>query len=115
MPTQMVMKGIPTSIVPAGTAVGSPVNGSAYALSSFRQNRPVTWRTAFGTAPGAVSVALQGIIDPSGSAWFDIDTSTAVGGETRTVSAAAFPNVTQIRGRMNSVTGGSTFAVEVIV
>ncbi len=114
MPQEGLLKGIPTFIVPS-TAVGAGVNGAAFALPSSRAGRPVTWRTAFQTPPGAVSMRLQGSLSANTPVWFDIDSSTNVNGEIKTVSGDVFPSVQVVRGRMESVTGGDNFAVEITI
>src|SRR5262245_49698941 len=116
MPTEGLLKGTLTPLIPALTAVGAGVNGAAFSLPHSRAGRPVTWKTTFATDPSAVSVRLQGAFDASNPVWFDIDTSTVfTAGETRTISGATFPNVQQVRARMETVTGGATFKVEIII
>lgn len=116
MPVEGLLKGTLAALIPAGTAVGAAVNGAAFSLPHSRAGRPVTWKVAFaGGDPSAVSTRLQGNFDAENPVWFDIDASTVTTGETKTVSAATFPNVEQVRARMETVTGGVTFKVEIII
>ena len=47
------------------------------------------WQTIFGTAPTAVSMALQGAMADVDSEYQTVDTTTNTAGEARTVTASA--------------------------
>jgi hypothetical protein len=61
--------------------------------------RAFSWQATYANAPSAVSIKLQGTVDFS--VWFDLDTSTATGGETRTVIDRV---VAGVRGYVNTIT-----------
>jgi hypothetical protein len=90
------------------TFPGSAQAGSQFALPSFTGlpdgGTAVRWQTIFGTAPTAVNIVLQGAMSDVDSEYFLIDTTTALGGEARTVAnvQAKF-----IRIKFISSTGGS--------
>lgn len=65
----------------------------------------VTWSTEFPSAPGAVTVNLQGAINNSDAEYTTIDTSTAVGGETRWYTGTRFRFV---RLNIAGASGGSS-------
>ena len=50
------------------------------------QGHAVRWQTIFGTAPTTVNIRLQGAMADVDAEYADIDTSTATGGEARTVT-----------------------------
>lgn len=68
----------------------------------------VTWQTSFGSAPASCTILLQGSND--NVTWNTIDTSTAVGGEIRTITTA----VTFVRARINAISGGAEVTVSLI-
>ena len=47
--------------------------------------RAITWQASYAVAPGAVSLNLQGAFNDVEAEYAILDTSTAVGGETKTV------------------------------
>lgn len=61
----------------------------------------LTWQTSFDVNPSVVNITLQVSID--GISWTTIDTTTAVGGETRVISAAT--SATFIRANVVTNTG----------
>jgi hypothetical protein len=75
------------------------------------EGRTVTWQTIFGTAPSAVNVSLQAAMHDTDAEYKDIDASTQVNGEERTVAnvRARF-----LRAKMNSITGGGGVTVQVL-
>lgn len=75
------------------------------------QGHTVRWQTLFGTAPTAVSVALQSAMADVDSEYKDIDTSTNTAGEARTVTnvRARF-----LRAKKNSSTAGANFTVKIL-
>src|SRR5712692_6915880 len=50
------------------------------------QTHAVRWQTIFGTAPTAINIRLQGAMADVDTEYADLDTSTATGGEARTVT-----------------------------
>src|SRR5579859_3955793 len=69
---------------------GSAQAGSQFAIPSFAGlpdgGTAVRWQTIFGTAPTAVSLALQGAMADIDSEYQTIDTTTNTAGEARTVT-----------------------------
>jgi hypothetical protein len=98
------------------TFPGSAQAGSQFALPSFTGlpdgGTAVRWQTIFGGAPTAVNMVLQGAMSDVDSEYFLIDTTTATGGEARTVAnvQAKF-----IRIKFISSTGGSGLTAKVQV
>lgn len=69
----------------------------------------LSWTTKFfGGNPASVSISIQGSNTDVDGSYSTIDTSTVVGGETRTKTAQAFKF---FRAIVNSASGGSTFEV----
>ena len=64
----------------------------------------IRWQTLFGTSPTAINISLQGAINDVDAEYKDIDASTNVGGEARTVSGV---QARFLRVRVNSSTVGS--------
>jgi hypothetical protein len=60
-------------------AVQSPTGDAA-------NNLFVTWQTSYPSQPAGISAQLQGSLDDVDAHYFTIDTSTAVGGEVRSVA-----------------------------
>jgi len=75
------------------------------------QGHTVRWQTVFGGAPSAVNIRLQGAIADVDGEYTDIDTSTAIAGEARTVSdvRARFLRVKKI-----TSTGGSSLTAKIL-
>ena len=73
--------------------------------------RTITWQTIYGSAPSAVSIALQAAMNDVDGQYSTIDTSTATGGEMRVVT-----NVRSnfVRAKVSSITGGSGITVQVL-
>lgn len=112
----------PYSIFPGDVALAfnseAPASGQAsqqFALpnySGFPENgRTIRWQTIFGTAPSAVSVALETAMIDSDSEYTAIDTSTAAAGEARTVTGV---RANFVRAKVTSITGGSGVIVQVL-
>jgi hypothetical protein len=112
----------PYAIFPGDVALAfnseSPAAGQAsqqFGLpnySGFPENgRMVRWQTIFGTAPSAVSVVLQTAMSDADSQYTTIDTSTATGGEARTVTGV---RANFIRAKVSSITGGAGVTVQVM-
>src|SRR5579872_3362328 len=73
--------------------------------SGFPENgRTIRWQTIFGTAPTAVSIALQTAMVDSDSQYTTVDSSAATGGEARTVTGV---RGNFVRAKVSSITGGS--------
>lgn len=112
----------PYSIFPGDVAFAfnaeSPSAGQAsqqFALPSYagfpENGRTVRWQTSFGTSPTAVSVVLQTSLTDVDAQYSTIDTSTATGGEARTVTGV---RGNFIRSKVSSITGGSGVTVQVL-
>lgn len=112
----------PYSVFPGDVALAlngeSPSGGQAsqqFALPSYagmpNNGRMIAWQTLYGSAPSAVSVALQSAMNDVDAQYSTIDTSTATAGESRTVT-----NVRGnfVRAKVSSITGGSGVTVQVL-
>src|SRR5262245_32620861 len=68
----------------------SATSGSQFALVRANAGGPtgftVRWQTLFAAAPTAINVSLQGAMSDVDSEYKDLDTSTNVTGEARTVT-----------------------------
>lgn len=95
---------------------GSAQAGSQFALPSFTGladgGTAVRWQTIFGTAPTAVSLALQGAMADVDSEYQTIDTTTNTAGEARTVAAV---QAKFLRIKFTSSTGGSGLTAKLLV
>ena len=95
---------------------GSAQAGSQFALPSFTGladgGTAVRWQTIFGTAPTAVSLALQGAMADVDSEYQTIDTTTNTAGEARTVAAV---QAKLLRIKFTSSTGGSGLTAKLLV
>jgi hypothetical protein len=95
---------------------GSAQAGSQFALPSFTGladgGTAVRWQTIFGTAPTAVSMALQGAMADVDSEYQTIDTTTNTAGEARTVAAV---QAKFVRIKFTSSTGGSGLTAKLLV
>jgi hypothetical protein len=112
----------PYSIFPGDVALAfnseAPSAGQAsqqFALPNYagfpENGRAIRWQTIFGTAPSAVSVALQTSMIDSDAEYTTIDTSTATAGEARTVTGV---RANFVRAKVTSITGGSGVVVQVL-
>jgi hypothetical protein len=96
--------GLPLTVVDAITTTGAK---DVFALPA--RACLLAWQTSFNIAPGTFNATLQVSID--GVSFTTLDTSTAVGGETRTIdtpTAAVF-------GRINVVTNDTNKELTVVV
>lgn len=94
----------------------SPTAGQAsqqFALPSYsgfpENGRTIRWQTIYASSPSAVSVALQSAMVDSDTQYTTIDTSTAAGGEARTVTGV---RANFVRAKVTSITGGSGVTVQ---
>jgi len=98
------------------TFPGSAQAGSQFAIPSFTGlpdgGTSVRWQTIFGTAPTAVSIALQGAMADIDSEYQTIDTTTNTAGEARTVTAV---QAKFLRIKFASSTGGSGLTAKLLV
>lgn len=112
----------PYSIFPGDVALAfnseAPTAGQAsqqFALPSYagfpENGRTVRWQTVFGSAPSAISVALQTAMIDSDAQYATIDASTATAGEARTVTGV---RGNFVRAKVSSITGGSGVTVQVL-
>lgn len=86
-----------------------------FALPSYagfpENGRTVRWQTLYGTSPSAVSIVLQTAMVDADAQYSTIDTSTATGGEARTITGV---RGNFIRAKVSSITGGSGVTVQVL-
>ncbi len=76
------------------------------------QGHVVRWTTSFIGGPTAVNLRLQGAIADVDAEYADIDTSTATGGESRTVTGV---RARFLRVKKFSSTGGTNLTAKMIV
>ena len=95
---------------------GSAQAGTQFATPSFTGlpdgGTAVRWQTIFGTAPTAVSMALQGAMADVDSEYQTIDTTTNTAGEARTVTAV---QAKFLRIKFTSSTAGSGLTAKLLV
>jgi hypothetical protein len=112
----------PFSIFPGDVALPfnaeTPSAGQAsqqFALPDYAgfpdQGRTIRWQTIFGTAPTAVNISLQAANDDVDSHYQNIDSTTLTAGEARSVTGV---NAKFLRGKVNSITGGSGITVQLL-
>ncbi|HUO34894.1 MAG TPA: hypothetical protein VMU43_07865 [Candidatus Acidoferrum sp.] len=112
----------PYSIFPGDVALAfnaeSPSAGQSsqqFALPSYagfpENGRTIRWQTLFASSPSAVNVALQTSLVDADAQYQTVDTSTATGGEARTVTGV---RANFIRARVTSITGGSGVTVQIL-
>jgi hypothetical protein len=112
----------PYSVNPGDVALAfnneAPASGQAsqqFALPNYagmpNNARTIAWQTVYGTSPSAISVTLQTAMVDADAEYATIDTSTATGGEARTVT-----NVRGnfLRAKVSSITGGSGVTVQLL-
>jgi hypothetical protein len=99
------------------------VPSSATAGSQFALVRPaaggqsgytVRWQTLFAVAPTAINVSLQGAMADVDAEYKDIDTSTNVNGEAKTVDGVQ-ARFLRLRVNSSTVGSGSGFTAKVLV
>jgi hypothetical protein len=75
------------------------------------QGHTVRWQTVYGTNPSSINIRLQGAMADVDSEYADIDTSTATGGEARTVTGvrARFLRVKKV-----SSSGGASLTAKIL-
>ena len=95
---------------------GSAQAGSQFATTApaglAEMGRTVRWQTIFGGAPTAVNMVLQGAMADVDTEYFLIDTTTATGGEARTVAGV---NAKFLRIKFTSSTGGTGLTAKLLV
>jgi len=112
----------PYSIFPGDVALAfsaeSPSAGQSsqqFALPSYagfpENGRTIRWQTLFVSSPSAVNVALQTSLVDADAQYQTVDTSTATGGEARTVTGV---RANFIRVKVSSITGGSGVTVQIL-
>lgn len=85
----------------------SALAGSQFAVtypSAIDPGRTVRWQTLFNVAPTAINVSLQGAMADVDAEYKDLDSSTNVNGEAKTVTGV---QAKFLRTRVNSSTVGS--------
>jgi hypothetical protein len=75
------------------------------------QTHAVRWQTIFGTAPSAINIRLQGAAADVDAEYSDLDTSTATGGEARTVTGV---RVKFLRIKLFTSTGGASLTAKLL-
>lgn len=112
----------PYSIFPGDVALAfnneAPSAGQAsqqFALPNYagfpENGRTVHWQTIFGTSPTSVSIVLQTAMSDSDAQYATIDTSTATGGEARTVTGV---RGNFLRAKVSAISGGSGVTVQML-
>ncbi|HLK02931.1 MAG TPA: hypothetical protein VKT53_00720 [Candidatus Acidoferrum sp.] len=96
---------------------GSATAGSQFALTTpggytAETGFTVRWQTVFGGAPTAVNITLQSAINDVDAEYQNIDTTTQVAGEARTVTGV---QGRFLRIKFNSSTGGSGLTAKLVV
>jgi hypothetical protein len=95
---------------------GAATSGTQFALPSFTgTNDPgtaVRWQTIFGTNPTAVSIILQGAMADVDAEYQQLDSSSALTGEARTVTGV---QAKFLRIRFVSSTGGTGLTAKILV
>ncbi|HLZ90846.1 MAG TPA: hypothetical protein VKQ28_03960 [Candidatus Acidoferrum sp.] len=98
------------------TFPGSATSGTQFALPSFTGTNDggtaVRWQTIFGANPTAVSIILQGAMADVDAEYQQLDASTAITGEARTVNGV---QAKFLRIRFVSSTGGSGLTAKILV
>jgi hypothetical protein len=89
--------------VPSSATAGSQ-SALAFPSGFPDSGRTVRWQTLFSVAPTAINVSLQGAIEDVDAEYKDLDSSTNVNGEAKTVTGV---QAKFLRIRVNSVTVGS--------
>jgi hypothetical protein len=95
----------------------SATSGSQFALvrpTSPPSGFTVRWQTLFAVAPTAINVSLQGAMSDVDAEYKDIDTSTNVNGEARTV-AGVQARFLRLRVNSSTVGSGSGFTAKLLV
>jgi hypothetical protein len=112
----------PYSLSPGDVALAfnneSPAGGQASqqfavpSYSGFPENgRTIRWQTIYGSSPSAVSMVLQTAMSDTDSQYTTLDTSSATGGEARTVTGV---RANFVRAKVSSITGGSGITVQIL-
>jgi hypothetical protein len=95
---------------------GAAQAGTQFALPSFTGisdgGTAVRWQLTYGTAPTAVSLVLQGAMADIDSEYQQMDATTNVAGEARTVAAV---QAKFLRIRFVSSTGGAGLTAKILV
>ena len=95
---------------------GGATSGTQFALPSFAGTTDggtaVRWQTIFGTNPTAVSIILQGAMADVDAEYQQLDASTVVTGEARTVAGV---QAKFLRIRFVSSTGGTGLTAKILV
>ena len=89
--------------------------GSQFALPEpsgiVDQGHAVRWQTIFGSNPSAINIVLQGAAADVDAEYFLLDTSTATGGEARTVTGV---RARFLRIKLVTSTGGSGLTAKML-
>jgi hypothetical protein len=97
---------------------GSATAGSQFALPAPAglpdSGRTVRWQTLFAVAPTAINVSLQGALADVDGEYKDLDSSTNVNGEAKTV-AGVQAKFLRLRVNSSTVGSGSGFTAKLLV
>ena len=104
--TTSALIGLPLTIVDADTVADAK---TAFTLPA--RTVSIGWQTSWPVNPAVVDIALQVAMDETGP-WTEIDATTAVGGEFRTVNSPVAARF--IRADVDTNTGGAAVTVQVI-
>lgn len=105
MANKLLQIGVLETILNAITGTGA---SDTFALPS--RLVALAWQTSFDVAPAAVSITIQVSLD--GLSWTTIDTSTAVGGETRTIASSTAARF--VRANVGTNTGNRAVTLTLI-
>jgi len=96
----------------------SATSGSQFALVRQAGSAPsdftVRWQTLFAVSPTAINVSLQGAMSDVDAEYKDIDTSTNVTGEAKTVTGIQ-ARFLRLRVNSSTVGSGSGFTAKMLV
>ncbi len=98
--------------VPAAATAGAQF-ALAFPGGHADSGRTVRWQTLFATAPTAINVSLQGALADVDSEYKDLDSSTNVNGEAKTV-ASVQARFLRIRVNSSTVGSGSGFTAKIL-
>jgi len=99
----------------AETFPAANTSGSQFAIPEPTglpdQGHTVRWQTIFGTAPTAINIRLQGATADVDAEYADLDTSTAIAGEARTVTTV---RARFLRIKLYSSSGGAALTAKML-
>ena len=106
--------GVPKKVFDA-VAPSAALNSSEFGVpySYAAAGRRIRWTYSFGVNPSALSIKIQGSLNPNDTTpvWFDLDSKTTVTGDSGEVLA----NIRGIRGRVETITGGTLVTLTILI